>query len=175
MVVAALFWSTGGVLGKSTGASGVVLSFWRMWIASVVLLLIAAVTKRWPTRIDFRKAFLAGVLFGLNICVFFIAIESLSIATVLIISALAPVVALPVSVALFGERATMVKVICAVASVAGVVVAVLVAPSTGDVASSSTIGYLWALLSLVFWVGYLLVSKGVRPMSRPFVSCSSCR
>jgi drug/metabolite transporter (DMT)-like permease len=163
MVVAALFWSTGGVLGKSTNASGVVLSFWRMWIAAAVLLLIAAVTKRWPTRADFRRAFLAGVLFGLNICVFFIAIQSVTIATALIIAALAPVVALPVSVMLFGERLTIVKMVCAAASVAGVVVAVLVAPTNEDGSSSSTIGYLWALLALVFWVGYLLVSKGVRP------------
>ncbi len=41
-----MFWSLGGVLGKSTHASGVVLSFWRMWIASAVLLVIVAVTRR---------------------------------------------------------------------------------------------------------------------------------
>ena len=163
MVVAALFWSTGGVLGKSTHASGVVLSFWRMWIAALVLLVIVAITKRWPTRADFRRTTIAGVLFGLNICVFFIAINSVSIATALIISALAPVVALPVSVMLFGERSTALKVMCATASVIGVVIAVLVAPSTGSGTSNSAGGYLWALLALVFWVAYLLVSKGVRP------------
>lgn len=163
MLVAPLVWSFGGVLGKSTHASGVVLSFWRMWIASGVLLVVVAVTKRWPSRADFRRAAVAGVLFGLNICVFFIAIQSVSIAVALIIAALAPVVALPVSVMHFGERLTSVKLICAAASVVGVIVAVLVAPSHGTGASSSMIGYLWALLALVFWVAYLLVSKGVRP------------
>lgn len=162
MLTATMFWSFGGVLGKSTHASGVVLSFWRMWIASSVLLVIVAVTKRWPSPADFRRAGLAGVLFGLNICVFFIALETVSIATALIIAALAPVVALPVSVVFFGERLTAVKIVCAAASVAGVVVAVLVAPSTGDGSHSSAVGYVWALLALVFWVGYLLVSKGVR-------------
>src|SRR6185503_8163216 len=110
---AALFWSTGGVLGKSTHASGVVLSFWRMWIASAVLMVIVAVTKRWPTRTDFRRAFLAGVLFGLNICAFFISLQSVTIATALIIAALAPVVALPVSIMFFGEQLTIIKVVCA--------------------------------------------------------------
>jgi drug/metabolite transporter (DMT)-like permease len=162
MVVAALFWSIGGVLGKSTHASGVVLSFWRMWIAAGVLAVIVAITRRWPSGADFRRASIAGVLFGLNICVFFIAIQSVSIATALIIAALAPVVALPVSVMLFGERPTSIKVVCAAVSVVGVVIAVLVAPSTGSDSSSSTIGYLWAVLALVFWVSYLLVSKGVR-------------
>lgn len=157
-----MFWSFGGVLGKSTHASGVVLSFWRMWIASAVLLVIVALTKRWPSSADFRRASVAGVLFGLNICVFFISLETVSIATALIISALAPVVALPVSVIFFGERLAVVKIACAAASVAGVIVAVLVAPSTGDGSHSKTVGYVWALLALVFWVGYLLVSKGVR-------------
>ena len=162
MLAATMFWSFGGVLGKSTHASGVVLSFWRMWIAAAVLLVIVAVTKRWPSVADFRRAGVAGVLFGLNICVFFIALETVSIATALIIAALAPVVALPVSIMLFGERMTAVKVICAAASVIGVVVAVLAAPSGGSGTTSSKIGYLWALLALILWVGYLLVSKGVR-------------
>ena len=162
MLAAATFWSFGSVLGKSTHASGVVLSFWRLWIASGVMLGIVAVTKRWPTTKDFKRAAVAGVLFGLNICVFFIALETVTIATALIIAALAPVVALPVSVLLFGERLTAVKAICATASVAGVIVAVLVAPSTGSDSHNTKVGYLWAVLALVFWVGYLLVSKGVR-------------
>jgi drug/metabolite transporter (DMT)-like permease len=162
MIFASLMWSTGGVLGKSTHASGVVLSFWRLWIATAVLLVIVAITKRWPGRLDFRRASLAGVLFGLNICAFFIAIQSVTIATALIIAALAPVVALPVSVRFFGEHLTAVKVACAAASVIGVVVAVLATPSNGS-GESSVIGYLWALLALVFWVAYLLVSKSVRP------------
>jgi len=150
------------VLGKSTHASGVVLSFWRLWIASLVMLVIVAVTKRWPGVQDFKRAAVAGVLFGLNICVFFIALETVTIATALIIAALAPVVALPVSVMLFGERLTFVKTFCAAGSVAGVVIAILVAPSSGSGAHSTKVGYLWAVLALVFWVGYLLVSKGVR-------------
>ena len=162
VLAAATFWSFGSVLGKSTHASGVVLSFWRLWIASVVMLMIVAATSRWPTRQDFKRAAVAGVLFGLNICVFFIALETVTIATALIIAALAPVVALPVSVLLFGERLTFLKTICAAGSVIGVIVAILVAPSSGSDAHNTKVGYLWAVLALVFWVGYLLVSKGVR-------------
>jgi drug/metabolite transporter (DMT)-like permease len=162
VLAAATCWSFGSVLGKSTHASGVVLSFWRLWIASAVLLVIVAATKRWPTRRDFRRAAVAGVLFGLNICAFFIALETVTIATALIIAALAPVVALPVSVVLFGERLTAVKIVCAVLSVGGVIVAVLVAPSSGAGSKSSAAGYAWALVALVCWVAYLLVSKGVR-------------
>jgi drug/metabolite transporter (DMT)-like permease len=162
VLVAAMLWSFGSTLGKSTHASGVVLSFWRLWIASGVLLVIVAVTHRWPSRADFKRTAVAGVLFGLNICAFFISLETVTIATALIIAALAPVVALPVSVFLFGERFTLVKTSCAAVAVIGVVVGVLVAPSNGSGAGNTKIGYLWAVLALVFWVGYLLVSKGVR-------------
>ncbi len=100
---ASLFWSFGGVLGKSTGASGIVLSFWRLLIASAVLLSIAAITHRWPSRVDLRASFVAGVLFGLNLCVFFITLQYTSIAVALIIGALSPVIALPIAVAFMGE------------------------------------------------------------------------
>ncbi len=162
VLVAATFWSFGSVLGKSTHASGVVLSFWRLWIASLVLLFVVAVTKRWPAWRDFKRAALAGVLFGLNICVFFIALETVTVATALIVAALAPVVALPVSVLLFGERSTLLKSVCAIGSVIGVIVAIIVAPSSGSDTTNSKVGYVWAVLALAFWVGYLLVSKGVR-------------
>lgn len=162
MLTAAGLWSVGSSLGKSTRASGVVLTFWRLWIATAVLLVIVGVTRRWPTWTDVRRAAVAGVLFGLNICTFFVALQTVTIATALIIAALAPVVALPVSVLLFGERLTFVKTFCAAVSVLGVIVAVLVAPSGDDGSKNTKVGYLWAVLALVFWVGYLLVSKGVR-------------
>ncbi len=162
MLLATCFWSFGGVLGKSTHTSGVVLSFWRMWIASLVLTVILLVAQRRPTLVDFRRTAVAGVLFGLNICAFFVALESVSIATALIIAALGPVVALPISIVAYGEHITALKVICAVVSVAGVIAAIAVAPQNESGDRTSMIGYLWALLSLVLWVGYLLVSKGVR-------------
>ena len=159
---ASLFWSFGGVLGKSTGASGIVLSFWRLWIATAVLLAIAAITHRWPSRVDLRASFVAGVLFGVNLCVFFITLQYTSIAVALIIGALSPVIALPIAVAFMGERVTAVKVVCALVAVAGVVVAVLTAPAAKDGSTTKPVGYMWAVASLLVWVLYLLQTKRVR-------------
>ena len=159
---ASLFWSFGGVLGKSTGASGVVLSFWRLWIASAVLLSIAVVTHRLPSLADLKASFVAGVLFGLNLCVFFITLHYTSIAVALIIGALSPVIALPVAVAFMGERVTAVKVVCALVAVSGVVVAVITAPAAKDGSTTKPVGYMWAVASLLVWVLYLLQTKRVR-------------
>ncbi len=159
---ATAFWSFGGVLGKATGVGGVVLSFWRMWVATAVLLLIALVLKRWPSRTDFRRAAPLGVLFGLNICTFFTALQYVSVAVALIIGALTPVVALPIAVVLMGERLTTVKVVCAVTAVSGVVVAVLAAPTDDEQAANLAVGYVWAVVSLLIWVAYLLLAKRAR-------------
>lgn len=162
VLMAAVLWSFGGVLGKSAGVGGVVLSFWRMWIATAVMVVVATVTRRWPSRLDLRRAAPLGVLFGLNICAFFITLQYLTVAIALIIGALTPVVALPVAVIVFGERLTPVKVVCALIAVAGVVAAVLLAPQGEDTVGQSVVGYVWAVVSLLIWVGYLLASKHVR-------------
>jgi len=159
---ASLFWSFGGVLGKSTGASGIVLSFWRLWIAMAVLAAVAAITRRWPSWTDLRASAIAGVLFGFNLCAFFITLQYTSIAVALIIGALSPVIALPIAVAFMGERLTAVKVGCALVAVTGVVVAVLTASAAADGSSTEPIGYVWAVVSLLVWVLYLLQTKRVR-------------
>jgi drug/metabolite transporter (DMT)-like permease len=162
MLLATVFWSFGGVFGRKSGASGLVLTFWRMWIGTALFLVIALVLKRRPSLDDLRRSALAGVVFGLNVAAFFTAIETISVATTLIISALAPVAALPISVAVFHDRLTTIKVVCAVVAVVGVVVAVLAAPDDSSPGGRSGVGYVWAIVSLVLWLAYLLLSKGAR-------------
>jgi drug/metabolite transporter (DMT)-like permease len=162
VLLATVVWSFGGVLGKSAHASGIVVTFWRFWIVLALLTIFAAATRRWPSRRDFRLTASAGVLFGLNIVVFFTAIETLSVATALIITALAPVVALPLSKRLYGETVTTVKVLCAVGSVVGVVAAVALAPRVGPTGKAPIAGYLWAVLALAMWVAFLLKAKRIR-------------
>ena len=161
VLVASMFWSFGGVLGKSAGVGGVVLSFWRLWIASGILSVVALVTRRWPSWTDFKASLISGVLFGLNLCIFFITLQYTSIAVALIIGALTPVVAFPVAVRFMGEHITRVKMACSVLAIAGVTVAVLTAPSV-DGAGTKTVGYLWAVASLLVWSLYLLQTKRIR-------------
>lgn len=161
VLVASMFWSFGGVLGKSADVGGVVLSFWRLWMASSILAIVAVVTHRWPSWSDIKDSLISGVLFGLNLCVFFITLQYTSIAVALIIGALTPVVAFPVAVKYMGEHLTRVKVACSILAIAGVTVAVLTAPSMGD-GSTKLIGYMWAVASLLIWSLYLLQTKRVR-------------
>jgi len=157
-----MFWSFGGVLGKSAEVGGVVLSFWRLWMASGILAAFALITHRWPSWSDFKDSAISGVLFGVNVCLFFITLQYTSIAVALIIGALTPVVAFPVAVRFMGEHLTRVKVACSILAIAGVTVAVLTAPESGDGGTTKAIGYVWAVASLLVWAVYLLQTKRVR-------------
>lgn len=158
---ATFFWSTGGVFGRKAGVSGVVLSFWRMWIATVAMTVVLVVLRRRLTLHDIRRGAFMGVMFGVNVCAFFITLQYIPVAVALIIGALTPVMALPIAVVFLGERLTPSKVWCALGAVGGVVAAVLTAPpSTGG--GHSAVGYVWAVVSLLVWVGYILLSKRAR-------------
>lgn len=156
-----IFWGIGSSFGAKAQLPGVVLGFWRMWIATGLIGIATLVLRRWPTLTDLRRSIPMGVLFGLNICAFFITIQYISISVALIIGSLTPVVALPIAVFFMGERLNSTKVVCAVVAVAGVVGAVLSAPSSAS-PGDTTIGYVWAVISLFAWTTYLLASKLVR-------------
>ena len=162
MLLATLFWSFGGIFGKKAGASGLVLTFWRMWLGTALFLGIAVIMRRLPSRNDIRRSTLAGVVFGLNVAAFFTSLQTISVATALIIAALAPVLALPITMVVFHEQLTTLKLVCALVAVVGVIVAVLAAPEPSGSGSHSSIGYVWAVVSTVLWLAYLLLSKGVR-------------
>ena len=162
MLLATLFWSFGGIFGKKAGASGLVLTFWRMWLGTALFLVIAVALRRLPSRNDIRRSTLAGVVFGLNVAAFFTSLQTISVATALIIAALAPVLALPITMVVFHEQLTTLKLVCALVAVVGVIVAVLAAPEPSGSGSHSSIGYVWAVVSTVLWLAYLLLSKGVR-------------
>lgn len=161
VLAAAAIWSFGGVLGKSVGVDGVTLSFWRLWIASAVMALVALARRRLPSRGEMRASLLAGVLFGLNLCAFFVTLQYTTVAVALIIGALSPVVALPIAAVFIGERVTAVKVVCALVAVGGVAAAVLTAPGVDD-RPTRAVGYAWAVASLAVWVVYLLQTKRTR-------------
>src|SRR5213078_4883857 len=114
-------------------------------MASVMLAVICRARSEWPTGREFTRSALAGVLFGMNICVFFTALERMTVASALVIAALAPVMMLPIAVRMLGERITPVKILCVFIAVAGVVVSVIAAPASSEDHADTLVGSLLAL------------------------------
>lgn len=162
VLAATVAWSFGGVLGKSVSAPGVVITFWRLWMASAFFGALVVGTRGRLSWSGIRAAAPAGVLFGINLCLFFSAINHTTVANALIVGALTPVAMLPLAVRFLGERVTPIKVGCALVAVAGVVVAVVTAPGGGADGGRSVLGDLLAVASLSVWICYLVVIKGAR-------------
>ena len=161
VLAATLTWSFGGVFARYVGAPGLVITFWRMLLGTALFnALLGLTARRVPTWRELRLGVPGGVLFGLNLALFFSAVQHTSIANAAIIGTLTPVVVLPIAVRFMGEQLTAIRVVCALVAVGGVVASVLV--SGGTEGQATRYGDLLAVGSLLVWLAYFLLTKWVR-------------
>ena len=106
-----------------------------------------------------KWSWLGGVCFGLNVALYFTSVRMTSIANVAIIGSLTPVIVFPIAVKWMGERVTRKAIVCSALAIAGVVVVVLAGGSSGQRALS---GDLLAVVNLVSWAAFFLVTKHAR-------------
>jgi drug/metabolite transporter (DMT)-like permease len=152
-------WSFANTIPKILDLPATTFSFWRLWLGAGLMLVVLGVTGRRPSWADIRASIPGGVLFGLNLVLFFSAIKATSIADVLVIGALQPALVLLVAGRLFGEHVDRAELGWIAVSVLGVVVFVLGSSTTP---AWSLRGDLFAVASLLVWTAYFLVSKQVR-------------
>jgi drug/metabolite transporter (DMT)-like permease len=134
-------------------------AFYRLWMGSLVMVGVLAVTGRRLSWSTLRRASLSGMLFGANLCFFFSALRLTSVADVLIVAALQPALTLIVAGPLFGERVTGHEVTWTAVSLGGVILVIL--GSSGTPVWSLR-GDLLALGALIAWTVYWLLSKRLR-------------
>ena len=159
VLAATTCWGLGGVLGKAIGASGLVVSFYRLWMGALVITAALYATKGRLTWDIVKRSWLGGVCFGLNVALYFTSVRMTSIANVAIIGSLTPVIVFPIAVKWMGEKVTGKALVCSALAITGVVVVVLAGGSSGDRATS---GDLLAVLNLVSWAAFFLVTKNAR-------------
>ena len=98
-----LMFSSGPVMIAAASIPGAVFSFWRLWIGSVLMVLLAVGQRRRTgvalTASGMRWIVLAGAAFGLHQLLFMIALRATSVVDVTLMNTLAPVV-----VAVLGYR-----------------------------------------------------------------------
>jgi len=158
-MTAVLGWSITNLILKITRATALAFAFWRLWLGAAVMAIILLVLRRKLTRSMVAASVVGGLVFGLNIAAFFMALKATAIADVLVIQALQPALVLMVAAPLFGERIGPWDVMWTVVSVGGVV---LVTVGASGTPVWSLRGDVLAVVSLLFWTAYLLVSKRAR-------------
>ncbi len=163
-VAATLFWASAAVLGKSIDAPTFVMLAWRQLIAVSALLVFARVRGHRFVAADLRASASATVLFALHVTVFFTSLQLTSVAVVVLIYALAPMLIMPLAAWQFGERPLPIVWALALVSVGGVA---LVVGSGKDYGSNPALGVLVSVGNVLAWVAFTFASKRARSHSVP--------
>lgn len=173
--IAVVAFSFGPVMAATAHASGVVISFWRLWFGVPLLGAIALFQLRrageWPRWPGWKWAGLAGVAFALHQVTLMSALQETSVVDVTLMNTLAPMVVAGLAVPLFGERPGLsFRAWSAVAILGAALVAV--AGSTGP--DGNPFGITLAASNVVFYALFFVLSKQSRPHIdvAPFLACS---
>lgn len=164
VVAAVTAWGFGGIMVKLASFEGVALSFYRLWLGFGVMLLLLRLIQRPLPLSALRAALPGGILFGVNVAMFFSGIKLTTVANATLISALQPALVLLVAGAWFGERVGLREAFWTLVSFAGVVIVIVASSGTPEWSPS---GDLLAFGALVTFTGYFLVSKRVRASVDP--------
>jgi drug/metabolite transporter (DMT)-like permease len=164
MVAAVLLFSCSSTLVKWSQTPGAVVAFWRMLISValwwVVILARRARTGRpAPSPEVWLRVLPAGLCFGINITLFFTAISRTSIAHAEFITALSPIVLLPLGAVVFGEHPDRRALPWGAVSLVGLAIVLFLGGNQGG---ATVGGDLLVLVVVTFWVGYLLTGRRAR-------------
>jgi drug/metabolite transporter (DMT)-like permease len=161
-----------GVLAFSSSSSivkwadipGSVLAFWRMIGAVLLWWLVIGVRRAVkgtpaPSATTWRRMFPAGLFFGLNITLFFTAINRTSIAHAEFITALSPLFLVPAGAIFFGERPNPRALGWGGLTIVGLAIVLFLGGNQGG---ATFAGDALVLVVVFTWVGYLLTGRKAR-------------
>ena len=163
-VVATMFWASAAVLGKSIKAPTLVMLTWREIFAVSALGAFAVARRHRFTAADLRASAPAVVLFAIHVIIFFASLQLTSVAIVVLIYALAPMLIMPLAAWQFGERPAPIVWALALVSVGGIA---LVVGNSDDHGSNPRLGVLISIFNVVAWVAFTFASKRVRSNGVP--------
>ena len=164
VLAAVLTFSSSSSIVKWAETPGSVLAFWRM-IGAVILWWIVIAGRRAltgrpvPSSTTWRRVVPAGLFFGLNITLFFTAINRTSIAHAEFITALSPLFLVPAGAIFFHEQPNRRALAWGGLTIVGLAIVLFLGGNQGG----ATFGGDALVIVVVFtWVGYLLTGRRAR-------------
>lgn len=164
MLLAVFVFSSSSTIVKWADTPGSVLAFWRM-IGAVLLWWIVIGVRRAttgrpaPSAETWKRVLPAGLFFGFNITLFFTAINRTSIAHAEFITALSPLVLVPLGAVFFHEKPDRRALLWGLLSLAGLAIVLFLGGNQGGATLS---GDALVLVVVGTWVGYLLTGRHAR-------------
>ncbi|MGA3217007.1 MAG: DMT family transporter [Acidimicrobiales bacterium] len=156
---ASVGWGFGAIFARLTFASGLVLAFYRLWLAAGLLVVVLYLSGRRLSWGSLRASWLGGVFLAGDMTMFFCAVKLTSVVDATVIGAVQPALVLIAARYLFGERMGRWDVVWIFLAMAGVSAAVI---GPGVASRGELTGDLLAVGSLLAWSAYWLVSKHAR-------------
>lgn len=171
MLGAIIFFSLGSTIVKKAGIPGPTMAFYRMLLTTALwTAILRATEQRWITRAELRKALVPGIVFGLNITLFFTGVTKTSVANAEFIGALTPVILVPAGALLFKERINTRALWFGLVSFAGLMLVLFNVPANGV---ATWTGNLIIVCAMFSWATYLLTSRRLRAeMSVQAILCA---
>ena len=160
-MLAAVSWGFTGIFAVLASAPGLVVTFYRLWLAAAVVVIVLYASGRRLTWAVMRASWLGGVFLASDIALFIVAVKLTSVVDVTVIVAVQPALVLIAARRLFGERMGRWDVFWILLAMAGVAVTVL---GPGVTSHHQLVGDLLAVGALLSWSAYWLASKHARAM-----------
>jgi drug/metabolite transporter (DMT)-like permease len=151
--------SLSSTLVKRADTAGVLVAFWRLLAVSVAWNALLWWRGRRIGRRELRAVWIPGVLFGLNLAVFFAGATHNSVANAALIGACAPFLIVPAGAWLFRERLAPGALAFAGLAFGGLVLVLLSAPPGGDASLS---GNVFGVVAMLLLVGYVTSARRFR-------------
>lgn len=152
-------WGFSGIFVVLTSAPGLVLTFYRLWLGVLLLLIVTYSSGRRLTWATIRASWLGGVFLTGDMALFYSSIKLVSVVDVTVIGAFQPVLVILAARRLFGERLGRWDALWITLAMLGVLATVL---GPGVKSDHQLLGDLLAVGSLLCWSAYWLVTKHAR-------------
>lgn len=159
VAIAVVCFSVSSSVVKWSGAPGAAVAFWRL-LGAALLWNAILVARGGRIRLStMRRLALPGMFFGVNLALFFIAVNHTSIAHAEFLGALTPLILIPAGARLFHERVDPRALAWGGLAVAGMAIVLFAGPAKGAARLSGDLIVLGAVFG---WAGYLLTAKRAR-------------
>lgn len=159
VLIGVVGWGIGPLLVRGMTVSGVSVSFYRMWLAVPVMIVLARVLGEPLTWRVLRVCIAPGILFAASMMLGFQAMKETSIANATLIGQLSPAFLMLGAGRLVGEKPSLRAAVAAIVSFAGLGLMVV---ASGDTSGSSFGGDALAFGNVICFTVYFVLMKKLR-------------
>lgn len=162
-IISMLIYGTCGIISKFVSVSSGFIVFSRAFIGSIIIILYLLIRRRKPNFIEIKKnlkwLILSGACIGCNWICLFTSYNYVSVSVSSLCNYLAPALFIIVTIILFKEKISFLKILCVIIALIGIVLL------SGIIGSNNNVNYIGVILGIgaaLFYLGLLVFNRFVK-------------